>query len=138
VPGFATVADTQLHAVLPTADWLLLACPLTERTRGLVGARRNWRCCRRTAGLVNVSRGDVVDEPRSSKRCAGRRIGGAYLDVFAQEPLPADSPLWDLPNVIATPHSAGFSDANEERVADMFLDNLGRWVRGEALVNVAG
>ena len=57
--------------------------------------------------------------------------------MFAQEPLPEDSPLWDLPDVIATPHSAGFSDGNEERVAAMFLDNLGRWARGEALANVA-
>jgi phosphoglycerate dehydrogenase-like enzyme len=135
-PGVTTVADTQLHEVLPAADWLLLACPLTARTRGLVGAKE-LALLPPHAGLVNVSRGDVVDEQALIAALQAKQIGGAYLDVYAQEPLPADSPLWDLPNVIATPHSAGFSDANEGRVARMFLDNLGRWVRGEGLVNLA-
>jgi phosphoglycerate dehydrogenase-like enzyme len=65
------------------------------------------------------------------------RLAGAYLDVFAHEPLPAASPLWDLANVIATPHSAGFSDGNAARVDRMFLDNLRRWVAGEGLHNLA-
>jgi phosphoglycerate dehydrogenase-like enzyme len=86
---------------------------------------------------VNVARGDVVDEPALIEALRAGRLAGAYLDVFAHEPLPAESPLWDLPNVIATPHSAGFSDANEERVAGIFLDNLGRWARAEPLVNCA-
>jgi phosphoglycerate dehydrogenase-like enzyme len=135
-PGLATVADTQLHAVLPGADWLVLACPLTARTRGLVGATQ-LALLPPHCGLVNVARGDVVDEAALVAALRGQRLGGAYLDVFTQEPLPAGSPLWDLPNVIVTPHSAGFSDANEVAVAQMFLDNLGRFARGEALVNLA-
>ena len=135
-PGVKTVADTNLPSVLPAADWLVLACPLTQRTRGLVGARE-LGLLPPHARLVNVARGEVVDEQALISALREGRIAGAYLDVFAHEPLPADSPLWDLPNVIVTPHSAGFSDGNEERVARMFLDNLARWARGEALANVA-
>jgi phosphoglycerate dehydrogenase-like enzyme len=65
----------------------------------------------------------------------GGALSGAYLDVFAHEPLPADSPLWDLPDVVVTPHAAGHSDGNEARVAGIFPDNPRRWVRGEALLN---
>lgn len=134
--GVTVVADTQLRDVLPRADFLVLACPLTERTRGLVGARE-FALLPAHAGLVNVARGEVVDEPALIDALRGGRLGGAYLDVFAQEPLPPDSPLWDLPNVIATPHSAGFSDGNEPRVAQQFLDNLRRWIAGEPLGNLA-
>jgi phosphoglycerate dehydrogenase-like enzyme len=134
--GVRTVADTDLHAVLPSADWLVLACPLTRRTQGLVDARA-LALLPPHCGIVNVARGEVVDQDALIAALRERRVAGAYLDVFAHEPLPADSPLWDLPNVILTPHSAGFSDGNEERVARMFLDNLGRWSRGEALANLA-
>jgi phosphoglycerate dehydrogenase-like enzyme len=135
-PGMRTVADTDLHQVLPSADWLVLACPLTERTEGLIGARE-LALLPPHCGIVNVARGEVIDQDALIDALRAERILGAYLDVFAHEPLPADSPLWDMPNVIATPHSAGFSDANAERVARMFLDNLARWSRGEALANLA-
>jgi len=134
--GITTITDTRLRDVLPTADWLVLACPLTERTRGLIGVQE-LALLPRHCGLVNVSRGDVVDEPALIEALRAGRLAGAYLDVFAHEPLPPDSPLWDLPNVIATPHSAGFSDANEDRVARIFLDNLGRWALSEPLLNRA-
>jgi phosphoglycerate dehydrogenase-like enzyme len=130
------VAHTRLREVLPAADWLLLACPLTPQTRGLIGAEE-LALLPPHCGLVNVARGEVVDEAALVATLRARRIAGAYLDVFAQEPLPPDSPLWDLPNAIVTPHSAGSSDGNEQRVAQMFLDNLGRWLRGEALANLA-
>ncbi|MCC2634714.1 MAG: D-3-phosphoglycerate dehydrogenase (phosphoglycerate dehydrogenase)-like protein, partial [Ramlibacter sp.] len=130
--GVRTVADTDLHEVLPAADWLVLACPLTQRTEGLIG-ERELALLPPHCGVVNVARGEVIAQEALVEALRERRIAGAYLDVFAHEPLPADSPLWDLPNVIVTPHSAGFSDGNEERVAGMFLDNLGRWTRGEAL-----
>ncbi|MDP9602920.1 UNVERIFIED_ORG: phosphoglycerate dehydrogenase-like enzyme [Variovorax paradoxus] len=84
---------------------------------------------------MNVSRGEVVDEAALIDALHNGALSGAYLDVFAHEPLPAGSPLWDLPNVIVTPHTAGHSDGNEARVATMFLDNLRRWVRGEPLLN---
>lgn len=134
--GVTMVDDTRLHEVLPAADWLLLACPLTERTRGLVGARE-LALLPPHCGLVNVARGEIVDEEALVEALRGRRIAGAYLDVFAHEPLPPGSPLWDLPNVICTPHSAGFSDGNEQRIARMFLDNLARFARGEPLANTA-
>lgn len=130
--GIAAVPHTRLREVLPAADFLVLACPLNDETRGLIG-REELALLPPHAGLVNVSRGEVIDEPALVEALQAQRIAGAYLDVFAQEPLPASSPLWDLPNVIATPHSAGFSDGNEERVAGMFLENLGRWLQGQPL-----
>jgi phosphoglycerate dehydrogenase-like enzyme len=135
-PGIRTVTRDGLHEVLPGADWLLLACPLTAETRGSIGAAQ-LGLLPPHACVINVSRGEVIDEPALIEALRTRRIAGAYLDVFAAEPLPADSPLWDLPNVIVTPHSAGFSDGNERRVAGIFLENLGRWLRGEALVNLS-
>lgn len=135
--GIPTVGYDALGAVLPRADWLVLACPLTERTRGLIGAAELARLPP-GARVVNVARGEVVDEPALVAALQQGRLAGAFLDVFAHEPLPAASPLWDLPNVIATPHSAGFSDGNEARVDAIFLDNLRRWRRGEPLRNPAG
>ncbi|WP_325340450.1 D-2-hydroxyacid dehydrogenase [Xylophilus sp.] len=131
-----TAAYDDLPSVLPRADWLVLACPLTARTRGLVDAAA---LARLPAGahLVNVARGEVVDEPALVAALQQGRLAGAYLDVFAHEPLPAASPLWRLPNVIATPHSAGFSDGHAARVDAMFLDNLARWQAGQPLANVA-
>ncbi|MFI4926920.1 MAG: D-2-hydroxyacid dehydrogenase [Burkholderiales bacterium] len=128
--GILAVPYAKLHEVLPCADWLLLACPLSEETRRLVGGPE-FALLRAHCGVVNVARGEVVDEDALVAALRERRISGAYLDVFAHEPLPAQSPLWDMPNVIVTPHSAGMSDANEGQVARMFLQNLARWVRGE-------
>jgi phosphoglycerate dehydrogenase-like enzyme len=133
-PAHRSVSYEQLHTVLPQADWLLLACPLSERTRGLVDAKA-LATMPAGARVVNVARGEVVDEPALIDALRGGALAGAYLDVFAHEPLSAASPLWELPNVIVTPHTAGHSDGNETRVAGMFLDNLGRWVRNEPLLN---
>ncbi|MGJ7531949.1 MULTISPECIES: D-2-hydroxyacid dehydrogenase [unclassified Variovorax] len=133
-PAHESVSYEQLHAVLPQADWLLLACPLSDRTRGLIDGAALARMPT-GARLVNVSRGEVVDEPALIDALRSGALAGAYLDVFAHEPLPADSPLWSLPNVIVTPHTAGHSDGNETRVAAIFLDNLRRWVRNQPLLN---
>ncbi|KIQ30535.1 2-hydroxyacid dehydrogenase [Variovorax paradoxus] len=134
----SAVADSvrfeDIHAVLPRADWLLLACPLTDRTRGLVDAAA-LALMPPGARLVNVSRGEVVDEPALIDALRSGALSGAYLDVFAHEPLPAESPLWDMPNVIVTPHTAGHSDGNEARVAALFLANLKRWNEGQPLLN---
>lgn len=132
--GFETVTFADVPAVLPRTDWLVLACPLTDETRGLLSAAA-LDSLPKGARLVNVSRGEVVDEPALIAALQGGRLAGAYLDVFAHEPLPADSPLWTLPNVIATPHSAGFSDGNAARVVEVFLDNLGRWITQTPLRN---
>lgn len=130
------VAYDDLPATWPRADWLVLACPLTDRTRGLVDATALARMPP-GAHLVNVARGEVVDEAALVAALREGRLGGAYLDVFAQEPLPAESPLWSLPQVIATPHSAGFSDGNAARVDALFLDNLARWNAAQPLLNLS-
>jgi phosphoglycerate dehydrogenase-like enzyme len=134
--GFATVAASRWRETLPQADWLLLACPLTPQTRGMVDAQA-LAALPPHAQFVNVSRGEIVDQPALIEALRSGRLAGAFLDVFAPEPLPADSPLWTLPNVIATPHSAGISDGNAARVRRMFLDNLRRWRAGEPLHNLA-
>ncbi|MFM7140659.1 MAG: D-2-hydroxyacid dehydrogenase [Alphaproteobacteria bacterium] len=126
------VPPSRLDETLPRADWLVLACPLTDETRGLVDARR-LALLPPGARFVNVARGGLVDEPELIRALADGRVGGAYLDVFAEEPLPASSPLWEMPNVLVTPHDAGASAGNADRVAGIFLDNLGRWLRGEPL-----
>lgn len=126
------LAYERIDEVLPTADWLVLACPLSERTHGLVNAGR-LALLPHGARIVNVARGEVIDEPALIAALQGGQLAGALLDVFAHEPLASGSPLWALPNVIVTPHTAGHSDGNAVRVAQMFLDNLARWLRHEPL-----
>lgn len=128
------VGPDRLDDVLPRADFLALACPLTDATRGLIDAAA---LARLPAGarLLNVARGEVIDEPALIEALASGRLGGAYLDVFATEPLPEDSPLWALPNVIVTPHNSAASTGSREREAPYFLRNLDAWLRGEPLRN---
>ncbi len=135
-PGVPTHRYAELPTVLPQAQWLLVACPLSEATRGLVNAAALAQLPR-GAMLVNVARGEVVDEPALVDALARGHLGGAFLDVFAHEPLPAESPLWTLPGVMVTPHAAGHAAGNAARAAAIFIDNLGRWLRGDALVNRA-
>ncbi len=123
------VTFEEWRQVLPKTDWLILACPLTTKTRQLVNASA-LALLPEGAHLINVARGEVVDEPALVAALQSGRLGGAFLDVFAHEPLPQDSPLWAMPQVMVTPHAAGHSDGNEARVAQMFLDNLSRWVEG--------
>ena len=115
-----------IDSALPSTDWIILMCPLTDTTRGLINARR-LNLLPPGAGLVNVSRGEVVVESDLIEALQNGSLGSAYLDVFEHEPLSQTSPLWHLPNVIVTPHSAGFSAGNELRVSQMFLDNLASW-----------
>jgi phosphoglycerate dehydrogenase-like enzyme len=134
--GVEMVRFEQLHDVLPRTDWLILACPLTATTRGLVDARA-LQALPRGAHLVNVARGEVVVQRDLIAVLQSGHLGGAFLDVFEHEPLPAESPLWGLPNVMVTPHAAGHSDGNAQRVNQMFLYNLQRWVAGQPLQHVA-
>jgi len=124
----------RLHELLSMVDVLVLTAPLTVDTLGMIGAEE-LALMPKGAHVVNVGRGQVVDEPALAAALASGRLGGAALDVFAVEPLPAESPLWDLPNVIITPHSAGSTPLATERAAEIFADNLGRYVRGEPLRN---
>ena len=125
-----------IDTVLPRCDWLVLACPLTEQTRRLVDARR-LALLPRGAGLVNIARGEIVDEVALIEALTRGHLLGAYLDVFAQEPLPPESPLWSLPNVLMTPHSASASLGTRQRGAELFLRNLRAYLQGAALESEA-
>lgn len=125
-----------IDTVLPRCDWLVLACPLTEQTRRLVDARR-LALLPRGAGLVNIARGEIVDEVALIEALTRGHLLGAYLDVFAQEPLPPESPLWSLPNVLMTPHSASASLGTRLRGAELFLRNLRAYLQGAALESEA-
>ena len=124
----------KLDALLPQCDWLVIACPLTGETRGMVTTAMLAKLPR-GARFINISRGEVVDEPALIEALKSGHLGGAYLDVFAQEPLPAASPLWDLPNVIVTPHNSVASAGNEARINELFLANLKHWRANEPLIN---
>jgi phosphoglycerate dehydrogenase-like enzyme len=130
------VTFDKIEEVLPHADWLVLACPLNEQTQNLISASALTKI-KLGAAIVNISRGTVIDEPAMIKALQEGRLSGAALDVFAQEPLPTDSVLWDMPNVIATPHTAGSSKGMYRRMEQSFTGNLARYVRGEPLQNVA-
>ncbi len=133
-PSDEVYPPSALPSLLPRADWLALACPLTPETRGLVDERA-LALLPRGARILNVGRGEVVDEAALVAALAKGHVGGAYLDVFETEPLAPDSPLWDLSNVIVTPHNSAASRGNERRQAESFLANLARFGRGEALLH---
>jgi phosphoglycerate dehydrogenase-like enzyme len=127
----------RLPALLPKADWLVLACPYTPETHQLVNAK-TLALMPKHAHLINVARGAVCDEKALIAALQSKQIAGAYLDVFEKEPLPADSPLWDIPNVIVSPHNASASAGNDERAAKIFCDNLGLHAAGKPLLNEQG
>jgi phosphoglycerate dehydrogenase-like enzyme len=127
-------APAALDALLPRADWLVITCPLTAETRGLIDAAALARLPP-TACVINVARGQIIDQSALIAALRGGALAGAYLDVFETEPLPPTSPLWDLPNVLLSPHDCGASTGNPLRASGLFLANLERWLRGEALVN---
>jgi phosphoglycerate dehydrogenase-like enzyme len=131
-----TCTFDRLPGLWERADWVVLALPLTGETRHIVDAKALERL-RPTARIVNVGRGELVDEAALARAIGERRIAGAALDVFETEPLPQTSPLWEHPNVIVTPHSAGSSPGNFERATRIFLANLARYRRGEPLLNLA-
>ena len=126
---------TDLPYLLAESDVVVLATPLTPETRGLIG-ERELRAMKPGSYLINIARGGVVDEPALIRALQDGHLGGAGLDVFAQEPLPAESPLWDLPNVIVTPHVAASSERYMSRVEDLICDNLRRYLDGRPLRNV--
>jgi len=131
------VAPDRLAELLPRTDWLAIACPLSDETRGWVDAEALARLPD-GAGLLNVGRGEIVDEKALIAELESGRLLGAYLDVFQQEPLPESSPLWSLPNVILTPHASSISAGAADRQAEHFFANLARFLRGEPLANLAG
>ena len=134
VPGVARVWRLSgLARALGAADFVVLAVPLTPTTRGLVDARA-LAAMRSHAWLLNVARGPIVEEAALVRALAERRIGGAVLDVFDEEPLAPGHPLWALPNVVITPHISGPS--TPEEIAPIFNQNLGRFLAGRQLRHV--
>jgi len=124
-----------LDEVIRASDYIVLSTPLTPETRGLINAERIARM-RPTSVLINVSRGAVVDEAALVKALHEKRIRGAALDVYQTEPLPPTHPLWSLENVLISPHSADKTSDSHDRAMALFLHNLERFRREEALQNV--
>ncbi len=127
-----------LDELLAESDYVVLAMPLTEETRGLIGEAqlRTMGARGERSYLINIARGEVVDEPALIEALREGVIAGAALDVFESEPLPADSPLWELDNVILTPHISGGNENYNEVATSIFCDNLRRYLAGEALRNI--
>ncbi len=123
-----------LDELLPLADAIVLSLPLTDETRGLIG-RDRLALMRDGTILVNVGRGGVVDEPALVDALQSGKLRGAALDVFAEEPLPSGSALWQLDNVIVSPHTAALSVNENARIVELFAENLRRYLAGEELVS---
>ncbi|HEY4703409.1 MAG TPA: NAD(P)-dependent oxidoreductase, partial [Streptosporangiaceae bacterium] len=125
----------ELPHLLPGADFVILALPLTESTRGIIGPAEldlmnpgGW--------LINVGRGALADEDALASALTANAIGGAALDVFTQEPLPPEAPWWDLPNVIVSPHMSGDFLGWQQALGGLFTDQLRRYRAGQPLLNV--
>ncbi len=125
----------RLHEMLRQCDFVVVAAPLTPETRHLIDEAA-LRAMPSHAYLVNIARGGLIDEAALARALGEGWIAGAGLDVFEEEPLPADSPLWKLDNVILSPHVAGFSLKYDERATDLFAQNLNRYLAGEPLLNL--
>ena len=124
------VGEGGLLSVLPEADFVALTCPLTPKTENLIDAKA-LAAMKPSAYLINVARGKVVNEPALIEALQAKRIAGAALDCVWEEPLPATSGLWSVPNVLITPHTAGETRRYEDNVLDLMMENLERMWRGE-------
>lgn len=124
-----------LPEAVALGDFVVMAAAMTAERKGLMGAREV-AAMKPTAWFINIARGSLVDEGALLEALQAQRIGGAYLDVFVQEPLPADHPFWTLPNVYIIPHNTAYTWQVRDRSLEIFYDNLRRWVKGEPLVNV--
>jgi phosphoglycerate dehydrogenase-like enzyme len=123
----------RLDEMLARADYVVLAAPVTSTTGGMIG-REQIAKMKPDASLINVGRGPLLDEIALAEALCAKKMGGAALDVFDKEPLPADSPLWDLENLLITPHTAGMTDKLWERHYVLFSENLRRYLNGQALL----
>jgi phosphoglycerate dehydrogenase-like enzyme len=146
-PGQAGIGDPQatipakiyptsnLLDMLPECDYVVVLAPLTHETRHLFNAKAFARM-KPTAFFFNLARGPLVDETDLVEALKTGQIAGAGLDVFEEEPLPAESPLWQIENVIISPHVSGFTPEYDERASDLFAENLRRYLDGEPLLNL--
>ena len=133
-PFEVVISYDRLPEVLPGADWLILCCPASPLTRGLANETL-FKALPDGAHFINVSRGEIAVEKDVIAALASSKLAGAYLDVFEKEPLDPASPLWDMPNVIVSPHTASHSQGQNEAIFDIFLDNLARFRAGQKLRN---
>jgi phosphoglycerate dehydrogenase-like enzyme len=129
------IGPTDWRGRLGEFDWIILTAPLIDDTRHMVGSPE-LAAMKRDAWLINVARGGIVDQSALVAVLRERSIGGAFLDVTEPEPLPTESELWGLPNVIITPHCSSNSPLFPERATELFFDNLRRWCAREQLRNV--
>ena len=129
------VGMDRLPEIISRVDVVMVACPLTDETRGLINAEM-LALMKPTAYLINVARGPIHDEPALIEVLKQQKIAGAGLDVTAVEPLPQNSPLWDMDNVIISPHVGGYSQHRPRRTVELFCENLKRYLRGESLINI--
>ena len=133
-PFERVITYEQLPEALPGADWLILCCPASPLTRGLANAAV-FAAMPQGGHFINVSRGEIAVQADVVAALASGHLAGAYLDVFEKEPLDPASPLWDMPNVLISPHTASHSLGQTEAIFDIFVDNLARFRKGEALRN---
>jgi len=125
----------ELPRLLAEADYVVMCVPLTPQTQGMLG-RAEFEQMKSTAYFINIARGQVVKEAELIEILREKRIGGAALDVFEQEPLPATSPFWEMENVIVTPHSSGNFEGFITRSVELFCKNLERYFEGQPLINL--
>jgi phosphoglycerate dehydrogenase-like enzyme len=125
----------ELAERLPEADYVVLAVPLTPETENMLG-EKEFKAMKRSAYLINIGRGKVVEEPAMLRALKEEWIAGAYLDAFIQEPLPKGHALWNMENVLIVPHDSHSSPYSGDRLVDLFCDNLRRYVAGEPLQNI--
>ncbi len=136
VPGVDRMYSAdQLHEFLAESDVVVVTAPLTDQTRGMLG-EPEFRAMKNSAYYICFSRGGIADDAVLLRALQEGWIAGAGLDAHGTEPLPADSPFWTAPNTIITPHNGATTPQTSERGVDIFIDNLGRFVRGEELFNV--
>jgi phosphoglycerate dehydrogenase-like enzyme len=123
------------EAILCESDFISVTLPLTDHTRKFIG-EREFAAMKPGAYLVNIGRGEVIDERAMASALTAKKIGGAGLDVFEHEPLAASSPLWDLENVILTPHMSGANRSYMDKACELFAENLKRFVANRLLLNL--
>ncbi|MCG7205899.1 D-2-hydroxyacid dehydrogenase [Streptomyces arenae] len=135
VPRTGIHGPEDLDRLMSRADWVIAAAPLTEQTHGMFDARR-FGVMQPSACFINVGRGPLVDEDALVQALTSRWIAAAALDVFATEPLPADSPLWGAPGLVVSPHMSGDTVGWQDDLADQFVELYERWAAGRSLLNV--
>ena len=125
----------RLHEILSLSDWVVITAAMTAETVGMIG-EEEFKTMKDTAYIINIARGPIIQEKAMIKALQEHWIAGAGLDVFEKEPLPEESPLWDMKNVVITPHWAGATPKYFDRLVEIFTENLDRYQAGEQMINI--